>query len=249
MERYARNWWRFNGAGAPSELPSSVTGTTNFSAANYLRTAAGAMQGAVAGFWSAFLYCVPSQAVASTQRVGACSRSLATGWWLRFDGNYSTANFQVWLADGTSVLSPTATIAASDVGRVDLCVCVMTSTQVKLYRKRAEVGLGTAMGGVNYAPATGGSEYGCIGHYTTGALPFNAGGIAYGAAYGTGVPTQAQVFAYFDAVKAARSVVAMAGVVNVSRWNATAWLDEVAARNMATTGVLGTDTATRFLTW
>lgn len=208
MRRPARGGGK-SGSAAPA--PLTMYGGSGWDSTNRLGTAIGAgLRGAAAGFWDAALVRVDTQsgtdkfAVATFDSTGkGMVTSTVDGW--------GTVRFRCGDLAGTGFInSPSDTIAAGDVGKVDLWVGVHTGAGglVRLWTKRVQVGAGTATTGYTVPnPAT----YRCeIGSWSAGSFPAS-GLTVFGRVGGVGVPSQAEIEALYDAVKLAGDLVAIPG--------------------------------------
>lgn len=210
-----------------------LLGLSDMTVANYAQTAApGGVGTAAAPYWVAVLASITSQAASAT-RVLLASNQSASGWEFRTNGFNATAGFYANNGAGTLVVSPLFTVTAGHVGKELLLVGVHDGTVLRLYVDALEVSSGTAITG--YTPHVGRMR---LGQRPTGTLPATDITL-YGWAGGHAAPSLAQVQQYFADVKAARRMVAMAGVTTQSIWNVTdivSVLDSVGTDHMPVTG-------------
>ncbi len=192
-------------AGVPvgnGDPTGTVTGLTGFASGNFATTAA---PGGVA--WSttgmqAVLFRVQTQAVASANRSLDSRRQGAAGRWLRIQGVMASLNGAAYNGVASLVNTPSRAIVASDVGKLMMAILILDTTFIRLWVNRVLVG-STAI----------------VGH-TPGAAPATRAGILdgnlepgtsidwFGAAQSDSVAVQADIEAWFDAVKATKRMVA-----------------------------------------
>ena len=171
----------------------------------------GIMPGASTGFFTYILAKLESQSVASGTRflLGQDSGG-SPGHFMSTSGVNSTLSFKVGSASGTAT-SPSATLAATDVGRLMLFLgCLDAAGKARLFLRRAEQGTGSIALAAAYAPHVGRTYVGS----RAASQPSDSWSI-YGVGYGVGVPTLAQVQALHDACVSAETIQAIAGMTTV----------------------------------
>ncbi len=129
---------------------------------------------------------------------------------------------------GTFINSPAYTITP-DIGKVTGLVLGHDGSNLRMYAQRVEVGSGTPITGYTPAPAVAmlfGGAGGVIPQYDF-----------FGAVGGPGVPSLANIQAWFDGCKAAYACVQMPSVPGSNMWNArsplAAPLDSVGSNNLS----------------
>lgn len=179
-----------------------MLGVTTFATADYLEAALNACPGHPSGFAVGVLWCPLSQAVASATRALFAQRAGGNpGWSLHTTGTNGALQFGLGGTGGSgSVNSPSATIAATDVGKLHASYGVwdpVTGNTCRLYNKRAQVSSGTVFtSGVFQAESTPPQ----IGRRALGAV---ADGVAiYGVLYTLGIPPLATLITHSDSVMA-----------------------------------------------
>lgn len=203
--RNARGWF----GGGAAAAPLTMYGGSGWDVTNRLGTATGAgLRGDAAGFWDAILVRVDTQS-------GTDKFALAT-----FDalgGGFCISSVDGWGSvrarggtGGGYTSSPTHTIPAGDVGKVDLWVIVVTPALVRLWTGRAEEGAGTAFAGYGALAASARCEVG-----QWGAGNFACSGLTiFGRAGGVGIPTDGQIQTLYDDCKTAGDIAQIAGMTD-----------------------------------
>jgi hypothetical protein len=224
------------GVGSGGGPVRPMLGLRGFTAStDYASTATG-IAGDAAGFWKAVLFSPDSQAVASASRtLDSKIAGTPNGYEFRTTGTHSALVFSATSGAGGFISAPSFTLTAGHMGKDVLAVGVHTGSVLRLYVDAVESGSGTAITG--YTASANAQRMGGRAINTQPASDT----VIYGCAGGHGVPSLAQVQQYFADVKAARALVAMAGVTTGGAWNvvsATSVVDSVAADNMTVTGTL-----------
>jgi len=184
--------------GRRNTRPVGLVGLSGFpnNGTSYVTTPAGE-QGVAGGFWVAGLFVIGSRVGSSTRSIVRTTTGSA-GYNLRTTGVHAALSFTCVSGAGSTIASPSYTITAGDVGKIFLAVGVHDGSNVVLYTKRASVGSSAITG------------------YTQPSQTVRVGdgfdgGTILGAAGGRGVPSSADVFGWFDAVKGAKGLVPMIG--------------------------------------
>lgn len=194
------------------ETSAIFFGASGFTGSSYYESndANGVMPGVSTGFFSYVLARLDSQAVASATRyllgqdVGMPGHSITT------TGTNSMVSFKAGNA-GAQAVSPSATLAAVDVGKMHLFVGVFDAAgKSRLYLRRAEQGSGSAALSGAYTSYTGRTWIGA----RSGGVPAD-GWTIMGAGYGVGVPTLAQIQALHDACVSGEAIQAISGMTTV----------------------------------
>lgn len=199
------------------EATPILYGGRAFSSTSYLRTATAQGLGGDAGsFWALMVYRSDTNSIATSRHLMSCT--VAGSGWI----HYASANnsvMQTLLADGggTYRAGPTYTLAAADVGKLQIALIGWdnASGRIRVMAKRVEQGApGVAMTG--FTPSTSFLD---IGNGTGAGAPLD--GITWvGAAYGTGAfPTLAQYQATYDAIMATEDVQPMTGTTTRNLWS------------------------------
>lgn len=148
----------------PRVRPGVFCGLSGFQSGLLLATTASqGVQGSTLGFWAAQLIRIDSQ-VGSATRISfnAFQGASGNGWDFRTLTTNATLLFEAFFGAGTGFNSPTRAIAASDVGKLALCVGVfdVAASRLRLYINGAEVGSGTATVGAYRPPVAGATAFG-----------------------------------------------------------------------------------------
>ncbi len=167
-------------------------------------------------FWAAMFFTVTSQAVASKARVPFASSSQSpsniSGFALGTSGTNTFVSMTAYRGDGSGVPSPSATIAATDVGKLHLLVGVLDSAALKVrtYWKRVEQSTGATY--TAYTPSSTGMRLGRS--FLTN--DYSPDGISlWGVAAGIGLPSLAQIQAMFDETQANERIGSIAGMTSM----------------------------------
>lgn len=165
------------------------------------------------GFWVAVLFTLEGNG-SGTSYLGECGALASRGWSLRVPASSTTLIFRYHDGTAANVQAPSVVLPAA-VDSLQCALAFHNGTTLELYVNRARIGSGTAITGST--PASGDA----MGFGVQSATTSDWGeGNIYGMAGGdTDSPTDAEALAYFDDVKAAGDIVALAGVTTEYEWS------------------------------
>lgn len=191
-----------------SETSPILNGLLSASDSDYL-SVSGAQStffGSLAGYWSAALIQILSQANSRTRSIFGRIWVGGRGFELRIVGACAQAYLYHCNAAGSGIGSPLASFTASDVGKLLMLHGVYDgpAQKARLFLRRVEQGSGSAAVGYSLPTAADQTQ---ILKSPTFAAQYCQDVVVYGVAAGVGVPTLAQIQAHHDAVMAAERMV------------------------------------------
>lgn len=181
-------------------------GADGWAAGNYYVSTFNDTISAATGWWWAILMYAPTTAQGVEIVAGARQSGVSVGWDARAAASNST--FSWFMGDGSAMTGSGNAVITANKLNMFVGVWDFANLKQRLYGNRVETGTGVAR--TAYAPASS-SPIG-IGKEPTVSGSTTPDRNVIGFAMGTGTPTLAQVQAYYDAVQASESLVAMAGV-------------------------------------
>lgn len=202
-----------------SHEPSGLLATSiaSFSATAAYQTADGeGIRGHASGFWVASMFIVDT--AATLGYASMCGLVGSRGWSMRVDVTTGKVVFRVCNGVGTPVDSPVTTAPTADGRTINVCLGFFSGAGalVELYCNGMRVGTGTACVGVTVANATDKLH---VGRRGTGASPLPGKWLATAGGDGD-YPDDSEALQYFADVKAAKTLVSMAGVTTEYIWRA-----------------------------
>jgi hypothetical protein len=191
------------------ETSPILRGAQAFSVSDYFEHPVGVAGDPNTGLFAAVLLVVRSQAVPSTGRVILSRRSTSSSGW-NVSTNATNSTISATLSTTTSTYgTPAFSIAASDVGKLQLFVFQLDVALLKLrsYGKRAEVAGGSTVAGT-FVPYAGTMQ---VGRRNADVVAADAGIEIYGFTCGESLLTLAEIQALHDACMASEDIVAVPG--------------------------------------
>jgi hypothetical protein len=231
------------GGSSGSSGDVGMVGLSNFSAANFMMTAAG---GGEAGVASGFLVAALVRLLAIpgslphviTARTGP---GIASGNYLRFDGNGKFTS--LFAIDGVTKGPSGPQLLTSDIGRIHLVLAYLDAASAGLWVDRVKA-TPIPVNPATYLPASAGSKQ------TVGTWEHDLSQCATAvsildvAAY-RGLPSDAQVLAFFDAARSLGGLPDSLGSAGAHRWSARDELRGTVVVDGQTAPAQLTDTVTR----
>lgn len=188
----------------------------------------GGIAGTASGFFAAALFRFVSTPASSARALCGRSNNSNAGWYIYAGATHNQLYCRMFNGVGTSVNSPIYSVVAGDLDKVCGVVAVHDGSYVRLYVNRVEVGSGTAI--VGYTAHAQGTE---IGGQGNGAGAYNISSNSgpcqlFGVTGGAGIPSLANVQAWFDACKSNYTCSAMPSVGSEHRWLCTSATSPIA---------------------
>jgi hypothetical protein len=219
----------------PAPTPT-LTGITSFGASDIIATGSpGGVAGQAAGFYVTLVGLRTTLISSGGVLMNRMNSSFNAGWSI---AQLSATNLAFCACSGAGafIQGPAWTMQASDCNEIFACVGVHTGTQVKFFANRAAIGSPAAITGFTAA-----SEPTTLGDWVPASGPPTEF-TYYGVGGGHGAPSDADVLAWFDALKASGDVsVLMPNVPQTHIWptnNLTSIIDGPGTDNMSITGTL-----------
>lgn len=189
-------------------------GARDFSPSDCFEVATSVGDSNTQSFWAAALFTPYATSVSKNRDLfGSLSlAALTSGFTIRVYGANTSIAFLAADAAGTGRNPTVSTLAATDMGKTCLYLGVYDQTALKLrgYTRRLEAGTGFTVSG--YTPASSGLRIGRSFVATDTSAPDIA---MHGVAAGLGLPTLAQVQAFFDATMANERIASIAGMTSL----------------------------------
>jgi hypothetical protein len=196
------------------ETSPILYGAGTFTQTDYYETATNLGDSNTQSFWAAVFFLVFSQSVTSKPRdlFGSINSTSTQGFAIRSNTSNNSINFLAMDNTAAARTPTTAGISATDVGKLQVYLGVwdQPATKVRGYFKRVESGTGTTVTG--YGPSAGGMRIGRNFQATDRAAD---GLVVYGVAAGLGVPTLAQIQAFYDDTLANERIGSISGLTTL----------------------------------
>lgn len=216
-----------------------VTGVADITTSNYYGSAAATPGSATGGSWIAALFTVINQSVNATKTlVSGLEIPSNQGMRLRVFGANATLNCDAYNGSGALISGATSfTIAAGQVGKISMAIASAdrSTNKLRLFVNRNEIGVGASLVGFNANSAYGivsGVDY-VDGQASGSSLRIH--GVYWGSSSSANL-SLANAQSYFDAVKAANSLVNISGVADIVQED---WWMLTGAGSVANGGSIG----------